>query len=107
MPTTAEAQQSPLGPGGSAAEYRFLYHGVMKTTLDLRDDLVLRAKAAAREHKTLTKVIEEGLALRLRRRRIAPSELAPLPVSSRRGAPRAGIDPCRNASWFDAAGDDS
>ncbi len=80
----------------------------MKTTLDLRDDLVLRAKAAAaREHKTLTKVIEEGLALRLRRRRIALSELAPLPVSPRRGAPRAGIDPCRNASWLDAAGVDA
>jgi len=41
--------------------------GAMKTTLNLRDDLVAEAKAlAARERTTLTKIVEEGLALRLR-----------------------------------------
>jgi hypothetical protein len=43
----------------------------MKTTLDPRDDLVARAKAlAAKERTTLTKMVEEGLALRLRRQRL-------------------------------------
>lgn len=39
----------------------------MRTTLDLNDDLARRAKeAAAREQTTLTRLIEEGLRLRLR-----------------------------------------
>ena len=39
----------------------------MKTTLDLKDDLLARAKAAAaKERTTLTRMVEEGLALRLR-----------------------------------------
>jgi hypothetical protein len=34
----------------------------MKTTLDLRDDLLAEAKArAARERTTLTRIVEEGL----------------------------------------------
>ncbi|MBI5496497.1 MAG: DUF2191 domain-containing protein [Deltaproteobacteria bacterium] len=39
----------------------------MRTTLDLNDSLVAKAKAlAAKEHTTLTNLIEQGLALRLR-----------------------------------------
>lgn len=79
----------------------------MKTTLDLRDDLVARAKAvAAKERTTLTKMIEEGLTLRLRRQRAAPAgRLRDLPVSVRRGGLRSGIDGTSNASLFDAAGE--
>lgn len=79
----------------------------MKTTLDLRDDLVARAKAlAAKQRTTLTKMIEEGLALRLRRQR-APSagKLRDLPVSVRRGGLRSSIDGISNRSLFDAAGE--
>lgn len=77
----------------------------MKTTLDLRDDLVAQAKAlAAKERTTLTKMIEEGLALRLRRQR-APSvgALKNLPVSKRQGGLRNGVDGTSNRSLFDAA----
>lgn len=42
----------------------------MRTTLNLTDDLLSEAKAlAAREKLTLTRRIEEGLALRLRGQR--------------------------------------
>lgn len=42
----------------------------MKTTLDLDDELLVRAKAlAAREGRSLTALIEDGLRLRLRLRR--------------------------------------
>ena len=77
----------------------------MKTTLDLRDDLMAQAKAlAAKERTTLTRMIEEGLVLRLRRQR-APrvGVLKPLPVSKRRGGLRAGVDGASNRSLFDAA----
>jgi hypothetical protein len=80
---------------------------IMKTTLNLRDDLVAQAKAlAAKESTTLTKMIEEGLALRLRRRK-APSagRLKDLPVSGRVGGLRSGVDGTSNRSLFDAAGE--
>jgi hypothetical protein len=38
----------------------------VRTTLNLNNDLLAKAKAfAVREHLTLTRLIEEGLALRL------------------------------------------
>jgi hypothetical protein len=77
----------------------------MKTTLDLRDDLLARAKSqAAKERITLTRMIEEGLTMRLRRRRtgrVAAPEA--LPVSTKRGGLRPGIDGTSNRSLFDAA----
>jgi hypothetical protein len=80
----------------------------MKTTLDLQDDLLARAKArAAQERTTLTRMIEEGLVLRLRRERVARTAvLDVLPVSPRRGGLRPGIDGTRNESLLDAADDE-
>jgi hypothetical protein len=55
----------------------------VRTTLNLTDDLLSEAKAlAAREKLTLTRRIEEGLALRLRGQRpmSAPASGLPLPV---------------------------
>ena len=77
----------------------------MKTTLNIHDDLLAKAKAlAAKEQTTLTKMVEEGLALRLRRRRVPTLEaLKELPVSSRRGGLREGIDGTRNQSLLGAA----
>jgi len=77
----------------------------MKTTLNLRDDLVAKAKAlAAKECTTLTKMIEEGLALRLRRQRPRlVGALKDLPVSGRNGGFRSGVDGTSNRSLFDAA----
>ncbi len=81
--------------------------GFMKTTLNLRDDLVAQAKAlAAKESTTLTKMIEEGLTLRLRRKKARPvGTLKDLPVSARSGGLRRGIDGTSNRSLFDAAGE--
>jgi hypothetical protein len=77
----------------------------MKTTLNLRDDLVAQAKAlATKESTTLTQMIEEGLTLRLRKtRRVSEVTVKELPVSPRSGGLRADIDGTRNQSLFDAA----
>ena len=49
----------------------------MKTTLDLDDELLVRAKAlAAREGRSLTGLIEDGLRLRLRSRRQGAGKVA-------------------------------
>lgn len=84
----------------------FLYDGRMKTTLDLRDDLLAEAKEqAARERTTLTRIVEEGLALRLRGPVRARRRLEELPVSSGKGGLLPGIDPRSNESMLDAADD--
>ncbi len=77
----------------------------MKTTLNLSDDLVAQAKAlATKERITLTKMIEEGLVLRLRRQKNrAPRNFKELPISKRRGGLRPDIDGTSNQSLFDAA----
>ena len=79
----------------------------MRTTLDLNDGLLARAKAAAaRERTTLTRLIEEGLALRLRRRP-AVGEPVPLPVYDGHGGIAPDVDPLRNRSLLDAADEDT
>jgi hypothetical protein len=89
--------------------YRNLYAVDMKTTLDLNDQLLTEAKAlAARRRTSLTRLIEEGLQLRLR----AESDAAPrprvrLPVFKGRGGLIAGVDPLSNRSLLEAADDDA
>jgi hypothetical protein len=82
----------------------------MKTTLDLNDQLLAEARIlAARQQTTLTRLIEEGLQLRMRASK--PAAVAPrrqrLPVFKGRGGLVAGIDPCSNASLLAALGDDA
>lgn len=77
----------------------------MRTTLNLDDDLARRAKeVAARERTTLTRLIEEGLRLRLRP---APPEAATddvsLPVYDGDGGLAEGVDPLSNEALRDAA----
>lgn len=81
----------------------------MKTTLDLNDDLVLEAKAlAARRRTSLTRLVEEGLRLRLSAaRQPAPHPTRRLPVLKGRGGLVAGVDPLSNRALLDAAGDDA
>jgi hypothetical protein len=81
----------------------------MKTTLDIDDDLLIKAKAmSARERKSLTALIEEGLRLRLRSRRAAASgKPVSLPVYHGKSGLSKGIDPTSNRSMLDAAGDDT
>ncbi len=80
----------------------------LRTTLDLNDDLLAEAKVlAARERLTLTRLIEEGLALRLRQGcPAAPAAAArpPLPVHAGRGGLAPTVrDPRSNRSLLEAA----
>lgn len=79
----------------------------MKTTLNLQDELMARVKAlAALERTTLTRLVEEGLALRLRRGKTPMTGvLKELPLSRRHGGLREGIDGASNRSLLDAAGE--
>jgi hypothetical protein len=82
----------------------------MKTTLDLDDDLLARAKAlAARERTSLTALIEEGLRLRLRSRRRAQGRPPPnrLAIYQGRGGLVTNVDPLSNRSLLEAADDDA
>jgi hypothetical protein len=80
----------------------------MKTTLDIDDELLIKAKTvSARERKSLTALIEEGLRLRLRGSRVKSRRSSPLPVYRGRSGLAKGIDPTSNRSMLDAAGDDA
>ena len=81
----------------------------MKTTLNLNDQLLADAKAlAAQQRTTLTRLIEEGLQLRLRARTGAtPPGRVRLPVFEGRGGLVAGVNPRSNKSLLKALGDDA
>lgn len=81
----------------------------MKTTLDLNDQLLAEAKALAAQQRTsLTRLIEEGLQLRLRAQAgSAKQRRVRLPVFRGRGGLVAGVDPLSNKSLLDALGDDA
>ena len=80
----------------------------MKTTLDLNDSLIANAKAlAARQRTTLTRVVEEGLRLRLASSKAARSGTGyEFPVLKGKGGLAPGIDPSSNRSLLDAADQD-
>lgn len=54
----------------------------MKTTLNIHDTLIIEAKAlAARQRSTLTRLIEEGLRMRLKSEQSPPAKVRPpMPV---------------------------
>lgn len=79
----------------------------MKTTLDLDAALLALAKAqGARERVSVTRLVEEGLRLRLRGRRQGRRGNAPrLPVYRGSSGLAPGIDPRSNRAMRDAADD--
>lgn len=81
----------------------------MKTTLNLNDQLLADAKALAAQQRTsLTRLIEEGLQLRLRAKAdAAPRRQVRLPVFDGRGGLVAGVDPLSNKALLDALRDDA
>ena len=80
----------------------------MKTTLDINDQLLANAKALAAQQRTsLTRLIEEGLQLRLRAQAAAPRGKQRLPVIKGRGGLLAGVDPISNKAMLEALGDDA
>ena len=79
----------------------------MKTTLDLNDALLTKAKTlAAEQHTSLTRLIEEGLQLRLRAQR-APSRPVRLPVYRGKGGLAPGLDGLSNKDLLEAADRDA
>ena len=80
----------------------------MKTTLDIYDQLLSDAKALAAQQRTsLTRVVEEGLHLRLRAQHTAARRThVALPVLKGRGGLMAGIDGLSDKVMLDALGDD-
>lgn len=89
--------------------YRNLYRRMMKTTLDINDSLLATAKSlAARQRTTLTRLIEEGLRLRLRSSKAKISSNKPkIPVFKGRGGLVAGLNPRSNKAMLEAADDDA
>ena len=81
----------------------------MKTTLDINDSLLADAKAlAARQRTSLTRLIEEGLQLRLRSQRTAGKSVRrSIPVFTGCGGLVAGVNPGSNKAMLDAAADDA
>ena len=81
----------------------------MKTTLDINDTLLANAKAlAARKRTSLTRLIEEGLQLRLRSSpRATRAGKRKIPVFRGRGGLVAGLNPSSNKAMLDAADDDA
>ena len=81
----------------------------MKTTLDLNDRLLTAAKALAAQQRTsLTRLIEEGLHLRLRAKAGAGGQQAVrLPLFKGRGGLVAGVDPSSNKALLRALDDDA
>jgi hypothetical protein len=75
----------------------------MKTTLDITDTLLRKAKvAAAQQNTTLTRLIEEGLQLRLRTRRKAEDATRlKLPVLKGRGGVVGKLDVLSNKAMLE------
>lgn len=79
----------------------------MKTTLNLNDTLLTEAKALAVQQRTsLTRLIEEGLQLRLRVRK-EPAKPMRLPVYRGKGGLAPGLDGLNNKALLDAADRDA
>lgn len=80
----------------------------MKTTLDINDTLLATAKSlAAKQQTTLTRLIEEGLQLRLRSSRAAPKAIKhKIPVFKGRSGLVTGLNPLSNKAMLEAADDD-
>ena len=81
----------------------------MKTTLDLNDQLLADAKAfAAQQRTSLTRLIEEGLQLRLRASAASVTRgRVSLPVFKGRGGLAVGVDALSNKALLQALGDDA
>ena len=79
----------------------------MKTTLNLNDQLLANAKALAAQQRTsLTRLIEEGLQLRLLTMAGGPVPgRARLPVFKGRGGLVADVNPCSNKALLAALED--
>ncbi len=81
----------------------------MKTPLNLNDALLASAKAlAAQQQTSLTRIIEDGLQLRLRAvQPVSKPTARSIPLLNGRGGLVAGLDSTSNKALLDAADDDA
>jgi Family of unknown function (DUF6364) len=80
---------------------------LMKTTLNLNDALLANAKALAAQQRTsLTRLIEEGLQLRLQAQKTQAKPLR-LPVYRGRGGLTPGLNALSNKALLEAAEGDA
>jgi hypothetical protein len=81
----------------------------MKITLDINDQLLASAKVLAVQQRTsLTRLIEEGLQLRLRGAAGPAKAPSPrIPVLKGRGGLVAGVNPLSNKALLGALDDDA
>jgi hypothetical protein len=81
----------------------------MKTTLNINDQLLADAKALAAQQRTsLTRLIEEGLQLRLRANAgVTRRSRGRLPVFKGHGGLVEGVNPLSNKALLEALGDDA
>ena len=81
----------------------------MKTTLNLHDELLAEAKAfAAGQRVSLTRLIEEGLRMRLRGADVAPTGTRrAMPVSPGAGGMLPGLSGLSTRELIDAADGDA
>ncbi len=74
----------------------------MRTTIRLRDDLLQRAKKkAAKEGRTLTSLVEEGLIIVLTKAKETKRRRIRLPVSKASGGSLPGVDLNRSSDLAD------
>ena len=79
----------------------------MKTTLNLNDALLTKAKTlAAQERTSLTRLIEEGLQLRLRAQQVRAKPLR-LPIYRGKGGLAPGLSGLNNKAMLEAADQDA
>jgi hypothetical protein len=80
----------------------------VKTTLNLNDTLLMQAKALAAQQRTsLTRLIEEGLLLRMRCQPAPVRKAGRLPVFHGQGGLAPGLDGRSNKALLDAADRDA
>lgn len=80
----------------------------MKTTLDINNQLLAQAKSlAAQQQTSLTRLIEEGLQLRLRAHAAPQRGKQRLRVFKGQGGLAPGVDPLRNKRMLAVLGDDA
>jgi hypothetical protein len=79
-----------------AASHVNMGHHIMKTTIEIADDLFERAQQVAREEKTTFRSLtEQGLRLVLKEKQSRPGKLPPLVTVRGRGL----TDEFKNAPW--------
>ncbi len=108
-PGMVALQAEVLATTGLSVDTDFCTINTMKTTLDINDQLLADARSLALQQRTtLTRLIEEGLQLRLRAQaRTVPPGKVRLPIFRGKAGLVPGVDTLSNKGLLRALGDDA